>query len=149
MLRPGDVLYIPPMWWHEFRTVSDGASLSTTIRVHLLTEDKAFHGLVSSYKQLHTKLLERGSERLMAHITSFLLHGMLLGLPAPHNRYSDMLQHISHQLLDGEVDVQVDTDEVAEVEECAAEEAPHGEDADGPPALTREGFPNGTGHLAS
>lgn len=33
---PGDVLYLPPFWWHTVETLSPSASLSTLSRYHLL-----------------------------------------------------------------------------------------------------------------
>lgn len=74
-LRPGDVLYIPPFWWHEFCTVSDGPSLSTTFRI-LLPENKRFYTAVENLYELCKSAREKGSERLARHIASYFAYSL-------------------------------------------------------------------------
>jgi len=76
------VLYIPPLWWHEFRIVSPGPSLSTTMRVHL-KEESFFYTTVMNAKRLVQGLREQGREHAARHVASFLALGLLEGLPVP------------------------------------------------------------------
>eukprot|EP00418_Pyrodinium_bahamense_P041637 CAMPEP_0179189452 /NCGR_PEP_ID=MMETSP0796-20121207/94049_1 /TAXON_ID=73915 /ORGANISM="Pyrodinium bahamense, Strain pbaha01" /LENGTH=712 /DNA_ID=CAMNT_0020893587 /DNA_START=50 /DNA_END=2190 /DNA_ORIENTATION=+ len=110
----------------EFRAASAEPSLSTSIRVHLPREDKAFHNVVKSCRQLHKKLLERGSERLMAHVTSFLFHGMLLGLSsAPRARLWSMTQRATEKpfnpALNQQSDAELDKEAAAFMDESETE----------------------------
>eukprot|EP00408_Alexandrium_pacificum_P039055 CAMPEP_0171274796 /NCGR_PEP_ID=MMETSP0790-20130122/62993_1 /TAXON_ID=2925 /ORGANISM="Alexandrium catenella, Strain OF101" /LENGTH=552 /DNA_ID=CAMNT_0011743843 /DNA_START=29 /DNA_END=1685 /DNA_ORIENTATION=+ len=111
VLRPGDMLYLPPMWWHEFRTVSKGVSLSTTIRMQL-PEDRAFYAIVRHSRLLYEKLLARGSRQLMNHTLLYLVRGLLMGmLGAPDGYYAGLLQRM---LAPHGVKVQPATGEAAE-----------------------------------
>lgn len=73
-LHPGDVLYIPPWWWHEVQTISPGVSLSSTCRFH--TEDDArLNTAISALFQLHKNAQAR-SESLGRHVRSYFAHGL-------------------------------------------------------------------------
>jgi len=75
LLHPGDVLYLPPFWWHEFRTVSEGVSLSTTFRFHLEDNKKLFASIDGIYSVCRNAR-DRGSDRLAKHLVSFFACGL-------------------------------------------------------------------------
>merc|ERR1712151_308482 len=75
VMRAGDVLYIPPFWWHEERIVSQGHSLTTTFRIPL-EDDERFHATLNNVSVLCEKAKKHGSDRLVSHMCSFLAYGL-------------------------------------------------------------------------
>merc|ERR1712039_549287 len=74
-IHPGDVLFIPPWWWHEVRTISPGISLSTTFRFHIPDAD-VFSRVVNDLYQLHQNARKSGSDRLAQHLRSYFAYGL-------------------------------------------------------------------------
>lgn len=76
MLSPGDVLYIPPWWWHEVRTVSPGVSVSATFRFHTEDADR-FSTIMRSMYSLNQNAAKRDSSgRLAQHLRSYFAYGL-------------------------------------------------------------------------
>lgn len=74
ILNPGDVLYIPPWWWHEVCTVSPGPSLSTTFRFHT-EDDERFNSVMRAFFRFHENSKNR-SELLAKHVRSYFMHAL-------------------------------------------------------------------------
>jgi hypothetical protein len=75
VLSPGDVLYLPPWWWHEVQTVSPGTSFSATYRIH--TEDSAlFYGALGNIYSIFKNASAHPSDRLHKHLRSFFAYSM-------------------------------------------------------------------------
>lgn len=75
-LRPGDMLYMPPWWWHEVRTISPGVSVSTTFRFHTDDADRMSR-VMNDLFFIHKHAQERPCDRLARHLRSFFLRGLL------------------------------------------------------------------------
>lgn len=75
VLRAGDVLYIPPFWWHEERIISEGHSLATIFRLHL-EDDERFHAIRNNICLLCERAKSRGADRLARHLCSYLAFGL-------------------------------------------------------------------------
>ncbi|MCI0653108.1 MAG: cupin-like domain-containing protein [Methylococcaceae bacterium] len=70
-LIPGDVLFLPPWWWHEVKSVSPGPSLSITYRIH--TEDSdILYRIIRDLSSLYERAKERPN--IARHMLSFFAY---------------------------------------------------------------------------
>lgn len=77
ILNPGEVLHLPPWWWHEARSISPGPSLSLTYRIH--TEDaKSLYRIIRDLSSLYERAKE--SPNRARHILSFFAYNFDLNI---------------------------------------------------------------------
>jgi hypothetical protein len=75
VLTPGDVLFIPPWWWHEVSAVSEGPSVSGTFRFHLDQSDQFYSALTLIHK-LDEFCKNSSDSRLRNHVRSFIANSL-------------------------------------------------------------------------